>query len=75
MVFVGTFGAAVFIGSKRESQLKFMVCICHYLDRGTGNAWAGHNNVTLVLTTVLNPLTESIVGNFGDTRPTGSKHT
>lgn len=70
MVLVGTFGGALLIGSKR----KYRFLIKNYLDKGTGNAWAGHNNVTLELISVLKPLTLSRVGNFGGTLPTGSIH-
>lgn len=46
-----------------------------YLNRGTGNACAGHCNVRLLLDITLKLLELSIDGNFGETRPTGSEET
>lgn len=44
-----------------------------YLNSGTGKACAGHNIVKLLLFITLKPLELSIEGNFGETRPTGSR--
>lgn len=44
-----------------------------YLNTGIGNACAGHIIVKLVLNTALKLLELSTDGNFGETRPTGSK--
>lgn len=46
-----------------------------YLNNGTGKACAGHKIVRLLFTEALKLLELSIEGNFGDTRPTGSKDT
>lgn len=46
-----------------------------YLNIGTGKACAGHNIVKLLLRIALKLLELSIEGNFGETRPTGSKET
>lgn len=48
--------------------------ISTYFWIGTGNPWAGHNKVTDPPLIMRNPLMSSIVGNFGFTLPTGSKH-
>lgn len=44
-----------------------------YLNKGTGNACAGHNKVKLALSVALKLLELSIEGNLGETRPTGSR--
>lgn len=68
IVLLGIFGGALLIGSRRN------ITNINYLNNGTGKACAEHNSVMLVLTYVQNPLTLSIVGNFGETLPTGSGH-
>lgn len=68
IVLLGTFGEALLIGSRRNIRN------INYLNSGTGNACEGHNSVTLAWTYTPNPLTLSIVGNFGGTLPTGSEH-
>lgn len=58
-----------------QIKLKFFVSNSteFYLNIGTGKACAGHKIVKLALHTALKLLELSIEGNFGDTRPTGSK--
>lgn len=43
-----------------------------HLNNGAGNAWAGHSKVRLSLAAPVKLLLVNVVGNLGETLPTGS---